>query len=249
MRRRAASVAVGLAAIGAGLALALAADGQAPADPALPPGARPEVPGAARTLVPFGIETTADGPRAWALGQSGGRTVVLQRAPRGGWSSTPLPVAGQPVGGTAPQHAGELTADGRGAVLLADPGQPDQDAQLLVRAPGATFAAAPSAAAVLAPGERLVANATRPEARALLAVIGGADAATLVAPTDEDGVASAVLRLDATGWHREAIAADGLGGPVHPVALAAAGPTRAWLLGTAGELGIAALAHLSLIHI
>ena len=41
-----------------------------------------------------------------------------------------------------------------------------------------------------------------------------------------------MLRLDSAGWHREAI--DGAG-PVRPVGLAAAGPERAWLLGTAGD--------------
>ncbi len=233
VRRWAAVVAGGLATLGAGLALALTADGQTPPDPGFPAGARPEVVGSARTLVPFGIETTADGPRAWALGQAAGRTVVLRRAPRGGWTSAPLPVAGKPVGGAAPQHAGEVAADGRGAILLADPDQPDRDAQLLVRAPGETFVAAPAPDAALAAGERLVANATRPDARALLAVIGGAkaDAATLLAPTNADGVATAVLRLDADGWHREAID----GGAVKPVGLAAAGPARAWLLATAGD--------------
>ena len=127
-----------------------------------------------------------------------------------------------------------MAADGRGAILLADPEQPDRDAQLLVRAPGGDFTAAPAPDAVLQAGERLVANATRPDARALLAVIGGADAeaATLVAPTGADGTATAVLRLDAAGWHREAIEA---GGALRPVALAAAGPKRAWLLGTAGD--------------
>ena len=232
MRRRPAAIAAVVASAAAVVAVAFgAADEPAPA-PVFPPGARPEVPGVARTLVPFGIETTTDGSRAWALGQSAGRTVVLQRAPLGGWASAALPVSGVPVGGTAPQHAGELAADGRGAILLADPEHPEADAQLLVRAPGAPFAAPPTADGVLESGERLVADATRPEARALLAVIGGTDseAATLVTPTDGDGAATGVLRLDAEGWHREAIDI-----PVRPVALAAAGPTRAWLLGTAGD--------------
>ena len=228
MRRRPAAIAVAIASLGAGLALALAANGQTPAVPELPSGARPEVPGSARTLVPFGIETTPDGARAWALGQAEGRTVVLQRAPHGGWSSTPLPVAGRPVGGSAPQHAGEVAADGHAAVLLADPDHPDQDAQLLVRAPGGAFTAAPAADAVLEAGERLVADATLPRARALLAVT---DAATFVAPANAEGATTGVLRLDTDGWHREAIDGD----TVHPVALAAAGLTRAWLLATAGD--------------
>ncbi|MDA0159990.1 hypothetical protein OM076_06940 [Solirubrobacter ginsenosidimutans] len=230
MRRRPAAIAVAIASVGAALALALTADGQPGSVPGLPSGARPEVPGSARTLVPFGIETTADGFRAWALGQAAARTVVLQRAPNGGWSSTGLPVTGRPVGGSAPQHAGELSADGHGAILLADPDHPGQDAQLLVRAPGGAFTAAPAADAVLQSGERLVPDATLPQARALIAVIGGADAATLVAPTNAEGTATSVLRLDADGWHREA-----LDGAVRPVALAAAGPSRAWLLGTTGD--------------
>ncbi len=229
MRRWLAGLAAGIVAGGA--ALALATNGQPPPAPKPPPSTRPEVPGAARTLVPFGIETTADGPRAWALGQAGERTVVLQRAPLGGWSSAPLPVAGRPVGGSAPQHAGELSEDGHGAVLLADPELPDQDARLLVRAPGGTFAAAPAADAVLQPGERLASDATLPAARAFLAVIGGRDAATLVVPTNSEGTATGVLRLDSTGWHREVID----GGAVRPAGLAAAGPERAWLLGTAGD--------------
>ena len=49
----------------------------------------------------------------------------------------PASATGRPVGGDAPQHAGELTADGHGAVLLADP-TPDRG--LFTRAPGAAFA-------------------------------------------------------------------------------------------------------------
>ena len=67
-------LAVGAAAIAtAGAALAFAQDGGAPAAPA-PWSTRPEVPGAARTLVPFGVETTPAGPRAWALGRAGDAT-------------------------------------------------------------------------------------------------------------------------------------------------------------------------------
>ena len=50
-------------------------------------------------------------------------------------------------------------------------------------------------------------------------------------PTNSEGIATGVLRLDATGWHREVID----GAAVRPVGLAAAGPERAWLLGTAGD--------------
>ena len=137
----------------------------------------------------------------------------------------------------APQHAGELAADGRGAVLLADPEHPEADAQLLVRAPGATFAARPRADAVLAPGERLVAERDAPGRASAARGHRGreADAATLVAPTDRRRRRPPPCCASTpTGWHREAIAADG-SRPVHPVALAAAGPTRAWLLGTAGD--------------
>ncbi len=213
-------VALGAAAIAtAGAALALAQGGGAPAEPASW-STRPEVPGAARTLVPFGIETTPDGPRAWALGRAGDATVVLWRAPGGGWSAARL-ASGRPVGGEAPQHAGEMTADGHGAVLLADP------TRLFTRAPGAAFAAAPDPGAAVEPDEHLVGGA-----RTLLAVIGGDDPATLVAPTTADGVGRAVLRLDADGWHREPVDTPGL---VRPVALAAAGPARAWMLATAGD--------------
>ena len=129
MRRRLAVCAAAIATAGA--ALAFAQDDAAPAPPAAW-STRPEVPGAARTLVPFGIETTAAGPRAWALGRAGDATLVLQRSPEGGWSAARL-ATGRPVGGDAPQHAGELTADGHGAVLLAQP------TRLFTRAPGAAF--------------------------------------------------------------------------------------------------------------
>ena len=151
-------LALGAAAIAtAGAALAFAQGGGAPAEPA-PWSTRPEVPGAARTLVPFGVETTPAGPRAWALGRAGDATVVLSRAPGGGWSAARL-AAGRPVGGEAPQHAGEMTADGHGAVLLAEP------TRLFTRAPGAAFTAAPDPGAALASDEQLVGEAARPPAR------------------------------------------------------------------------------------
>ncbi|WP_445149477.1 hypothetical protein [Baekduia sp. Peel2402] len=226
------------AALTAGLTLAFAQTGGAPGAPATW-STRPEVPGAARVLVPFGIETTAQGNRAWALGRDDDDTVVLQRTPgdAGAWTAAPLPAAGRPVGGdAAPEHAAELTADGHGAILLADPAHPEQPATLLTRAPGSGFLRAPDpTAAVLPADEHLVGDATLAKARALLAAIGGEDAATFVAPTTDDGIARAVLRLDADGWHREDIDAPALTDPVHPVALAAAGPDRAWLLGTSGD--------------
>ena len=219
-------VALGATAVAtAAAALAFAQDGGAPAAPA-PWSTRPEVPGAARTLVPFGVETTPAGPRAWALGRAGDATVVLSRSPGGGWSAARL-ASGRPVGGEAPQHAGEMTADGHGAVLLAEP------TRLFTRAPGAAFTAAPDPGAALAPDEQLVGGGdAAATARTLLAVIGGEHPATLVAPTTADGVGRAVLRLDADGWHREPVDAPE---PVHPVALAAAGPERAWMLATSGD--------------
>jgi hypothetical protein len=209
--RRLAAGAAAIATVGA--ALAFAQGGGAPAEPA-PWSTRPEVPGAARTLVPFGIETTPAGSRAWALGRAGDATVVLSRAPGGGWTSARL-ATGRPIGGEAPQHAGEMTGDGHGAVLLADP------TRLFTRAPGAEFTAAPDPGAALAADEHL---------GGLLAVLGGDQPATLVAPTTADGVGRAVLRLDADGWHREPIDA-----PVHPVALAAAGPESTWMLATVAD--------------
>ena len=222
MKRRLALAAV--AATAAGAALAFAQGGSAPAEPVVWT-TRPEVPGAARTLVPFGIETTTAGPRAWALGVEAGATVVLQRAPGGGWTAAHL-AGGRPVGGEkAPQHAAELSADGHGAVLLAETNSP---AKLFTRAPGAAFTAAPDPAAALLPDEQLVGgDASTSAARTLLAVT---DAAALVAPTTADGTGRAVLRLTTSGWQREAIASVD---PVHPVALAAAGPGREWLLATA----------------
>ena len=93
--------------------------------------------------------------------------------------------------------------------------------------------AAPDPGAALAPDEQLVGgDAAAATARTLLAVVGGDDPATLVAPTTADGVGRAVLRLDADGWHREPVDAPE---PVRPVALAAAGPARAWMLATAGD--------------
>ncbi|MDA0183651.1 hypothetical protein OJ997_25305 [Solirubrobacter phytolaccae] len=220
MRRWPALVAVVLAVAGA--ALALAQDGGAPAAPA-PWSTRPEVPGGARTLVPFGIETTGAGAHAWALGRAGNETVVLTRAASGAWSTAPL-ATGAPVGGAAPQHAGEMTADGHGAVLLAAP------TRLFTRAPGAAFTAAPDPGAELAADEQLVGgDPAAATARTLLAVIGGGTPATFVAPTIADGTGRAVLRLDAGGWQREPIDAPD---PVRPVALAAAGPARAWMLAT-----------------
>ena len=223
MRRRLAVCAATIATAGA--ALAFAQDDPVPAPPAAW-STRPEVPGAARTLVPFGVETTSAGPRAWALGRAGDATLVLQRSPGGGWSATRL-ATGRPAGGEAPQHAGELTADGHGAVLLAQP------TQLFTRAPGAAFTAAPDPGAALAADEQLVGgDAATATARTLLAVIGGDSPATFVAPTTADGTGRAVLRLDADGWHREPVDAPE---PVRPVALAAAGPARAWMLATAGD--------------
>lgn len=216
-------LALGAAAIAtAGAALALAQDGGAPAAPTAWV-TRPEVPGTARTLVPFGIEATSAGPRAWALGRVDDATVVLSRAPSGAWSSTPL-AAGRPVGGDAPQHAGELTPDGHGAVLLAAP------TRLFTRAPGGAFTAAPDPGPALAADEQLVGgDPAAATARTLLAVVGGEDPAVFLAPTIADGTGSAVLRLDADGWEREPIDAPD---PVRPLALAAAGPSRAWLLGS-----------------
>src|SRR5688500_17334016 len=52
------------------------------------------------------------------------------------------------------------------------------------------------------------------------------------AATTPDGAGRAVLRLDADGWHREPVDTPE---PVHPVALAAAGPGREWMLATAGD--------------
>ena len=105
--------------------------------------------------------------------------------------------------------------------------------QLFTRAPGAAFTAAPDPGAALAADEQLVGgDAATATARTLLAVIGGDGPATFVAPTTADGTGRAVLRLDADGWHREPVDAPE---PVRPVALAAAGPARAWMLATAGD--------------
>ena len=120
-----------------------------------------------------------------------------------------------------------MTADGHGAVLLAEPTQavhPRAGRRVHGRARPRRRAGARRAARGRRRG--------RATARTLLAVIGGDDPATLVAPTTADGVGRAVLRLDADGWHREPVDAPE---PVHPVALAAAGPARAWMLATAGD--------------
>ncbi|WP_270006397.1 hypothetical protein [Solirubrobacter deserti] len=146
--------------------------------------------------------------------------------PRGGWTATRL-AAGPPVGAEAPQHAGEMTADGHGAVLLAEP------TRLFTRAPAAEFTAAPDPGGALATDEQLVGGgAAASTARTLLAVVGGDAPATFVAPTIADGTATAVLRLDADGWAREPIDAPD---PVRPVALAAAAPDRAWMLAAASD--------------
>ncbi|WP_022929851.1 hypothetical protein [Patulibacter americanus] len=239
MTRRA-LIAVALTAVAGGATFALAQD-PAPEAPQTWR-TRPEVPGVATTLVPFGVEATADGARAWALGQAGGKTVVLRRAPGGGWTADRLPGGGPPVGSPpvgvgAPQHAGETAPDGRAAVLLSD-ADPAADATLLTRDPGGAFVAAPVPGAALQGGERLVPDATRPTARALLAVLGGddPDAGTLIAPTDGDGTGTAVLRLGADGWTREPIdAPDVTTGPLRPVGLAAASGKQAWLLARSGD--------------
>jgi hypothetical protein len=120
-----------------------------------------------------------------------------------------------------------MTADGHGAVLLAEP------TRLFTRAPGGAFTAAPDPGSVLAADEQLVGgNPAAASARTLLALVGGDDPAAYVAPTTADGTGRAVLRLDADGWQREPIDAPD---PVQPVALAAAEPARAWMLATAGD--------------
>ena len=244
MRRRLAAAAVALTGL-AGGAFALAQAGD-PAPPAGPPARHtlPQVPGSARTLVPFGMQATADGPRAFALGQAGGTTVVLTRGAAGGWSpSAALTGAGgaalepvAPVGAGAPQHAAELSPDGHGALLVVPRARPGDDATLLTRAPGDGFVAAPSPAGVLDAGEQLVADASSAKARALLAVSGGdaGTAATFVAPTTAGGAGRAVLRLGQDGWTREPIVAPGPD-PLHPVALAAVSAEQAWLLARDGD--------------
>lgn len=192
----------------------------------------------ADTLVPFGMENTPAGPRAWALGNFGAATVILTGAPDGGWtrSGDPIPDT-EPVGGTrAPQHAGEMTADGHGAVLLADRGPSAAEARLFVRAPRGAFEPSPPVGAALLAGERLVADPLDPSARALLAAIGG-DATTagaLVVPTDGDGRARAVLQVGRGGWTREPIERPPNADPLTPVAIAAGAPEQAWLLARDG---------------
>jgi hypothetical protein len=244
VRRRLAAAAVALTGL-AGGALALAQAGD-PAPPVGPPARHtvPQVPGSASVLVPFGMQAGADGPRAFALGQAGGTTLVLVRGPAGGWAPSAAltgasgaalePVA--PVGGGAPQHAAELAPDGRGALLVVARARPGDDAMLLTRAPGEGFVAAPSPAAVLDAGEQLVPDASSATARALLAVTGGeADGgATFVAPTTADGAGRAVLRLGRDGWTREPIDAPGPD-PLQPVALAAVSAEQAWLLARNGD--------------
>jgi hypothetical protein len=232
--RRLLSVAA-VAALAGGAAFALA-DDPAPTAPT-DWRTRPEVPGVARTLVPFGTQTTADGPRTWALGQAEGTTVVLHRAPSGGWSADRLLERGAPVGGPAPQHAGEMAPDGRAAVLLADPADPAADATLLTRDPDGAFTPAPAPGGALAAGEQLVGDATQPGARAFLAVLGGddADTGTYVAPTAADGTGTAVLHLTRDGWTREPIDAPGVDGPLRPVGLAATSGSRTWLLARSGD--------------
>ena len=148
-------------------------------------------------------------------------------------TSTPLPVAGQPVGGGAPQHAGELAADGRGRSCSPIPSSPTATRSCSSARPARISPPPRGPTRSCKAGERLVANATRPDARALLAVIGGADAeaATLVAPPAPTG-----RPRQCCVWTRRA----GTARRSRPGARC--GPSRwrpqakrAWLLGTAGD--------------
>ncbi|MDX6702066.1 MAG: hypothetical protein QOF26_2292 [Baekduia sp.] len=257
MTPRRAAVAV-LACLAIGGALALADQGGTPPAPTAAAAwtTRPEVPGAATTLVPFGMEATDAGSRAWALGTEGNATVVLRRGvggdgSDGGWGPVGVPLAGlAPVGGSAPQHAAELSDDGHGALLAVARSTPGAEASLYTRAPGAGFVAAPAPGAALEPGEHLVTDAAAVTARALLAVVGGdaTTAATFVVPTRDDGTATAVLRLDADGtWMREALVAPGPDA-LHPIGLAAASPQQAWLLARSGTTPDGGSDRLVLLH-
>jgi hypothetical protein len=254
--RRAAVAALACLAIGG--ALALADPGGPPPSPSAPSvwTTRPEVPGAATRLVPFGMEVTDAGSRAWALGSEGAATVVLRRGVGGdrgdgGWAPVGTPLAGlAPVGGAAPQHAAELSDDGHGALLAVARDTAGAEASLYTRAPGAAFVAAPAPGGALEPGEHLVTDPSAVTARALLAVVGGdtAPAATFVAPTRDDGSATAVLRLDSDGtWMREALVAPGPEA-LHPIALAAASPQQAWLLARSGTTPDGGSDALVLLH-
>ncbi len=228
LNHRRLAIAAVAAAVTAGAALAFAqSDGAPVVRPAVvdPPG------GPRRRRGRSSVRDRADAPPGRARGRS------AATATRRSCCSAPRAAAGRrrrcrrPAGrwaATAPQHAGEMTADGHGAVLLADPEHPEQPATLFTRAPGAAFAAAPDPGAALAADEQLVSDATAATARTLLAV-SGAD--TFVAPTTADGTGRAVLRLDADGWHREAIVAR----PTPSTPSGSPPPGRAWMLATSGD--------------
>ena len=173
---------------------------------------------------------------AWGVGRDGSQAVVVRYAKQAGWTlQQSLPAGFAPDAGPL---AGQMTPSGVG-VLLGTSGGSKQE--LLVRKPGDGFAATapvPSEGETPPPGEEPLLSGDEelysPTRAPLLAPLDeeGGGAGALIAPVRSGtGVERQVLHWDGTKWSSEPIQIPAnSAGDFRVLALAASGPSDAWLL-------------------
>ncbi len=201
----------------------------------------------AQGITLFGASPAEEEGELWGLAPAAGGSRLVRYSPTGGWTfGAPLQQAsGEPLGGfsldtpeafrehTPSPLAAQITSSGAGAMLGSVGSGASSRQALLVRDPGGPFAevAVPEGGEGLQPGESLFGLNSPP----LLAALAepGAKAGALVAPVGEPAP-NAVLHWDGTEWHREQIELPGGTTQFEVLALAAATPEDAWLLGRSG---------------
>ncbi len=196
----------------------------------------------------------------WGVGKAGGTTVLVRYTKEGGWSLGPaLPAR---FAFDESPLAGQMTPRGAGAMVGEVPTEAGGKQEVvLVRNPGGAFeetASVPAEGATLAKGEEPLLK----EEEELF----GKERAPLVAPLDEaDGSAGAllvpvnkekhpeaehqVLDWDGHEWTSEPIAIPAASsGDFRVLAIAASGPTNAWLLAQLSSKSSYPTAAVALFH-
>ena len=201
----------------------------------------------AQGITLFGGSPAEEEGELWGLARAAGGARLVHYSPGSGWTfGAPLQQAsGEPLAGfsldtpeafrehTPSPIAAQMTSSGAGAMLGSVGGGASPKQVVLVRDPGGAFAevAVPEGGEGLQTGESLF-GLNSPPLLAALAEPGG-KAGALVAPVGPPAQ-NVVLHWDGTEWHREAIELPAGTTQFEVLALAAASPEAAWLLGRSG---------------
>ncbi len=192
----------------------------------------------------FGASPEEEGGEVWGIAPAAGGSRLVRYSPSGGWTLGPSlqDASGEPLAGfmldtpeafrekTPSPLAGQMTADGVGAILGTAGSGASSRQVVLVRQPGGPFkeVPVPDGEEVLQTGEKLF-GINSPPLLAALREPGGR-AGALVVPF-AGGAQSAVLHWDGASWQREAIEVPPGTSEFEVLAIAAGSPENAWLLG------------------